>query len=92
MTVTQHARAPMLHESPVGIGNQPAPSSQAEAFAWLLSGPRRSASGDGNRVVALLTSGNFARGEHAFAVLAPSTAGAYTIRLDATDLAGNYAQ
>jgi hypothetical protein len=39
-----------------------------------------------------LTSGNFARGRHAFAVPVPSTAGAYTIRLDAADLAGNYAQ
>jgi hypothetical protein len=39
-----------------------------------------------------LTSGNFPYGEHAFSVPVPRAAGAYTVQLDATDLAGNYDQ
>jgi hypothetical protein len=39
-----------------------------------------------------LTSGNFPYGEHSFSVPAPNAAGTYTVRLDATDLAGNYDQ
>ena len=39
-----------------------------------------------------LTSANFAYGRHAFAIPALPAAGNYTVRLDATDLAGNYNQ
>jgi len=39
-----------------------------------------------------LTSASFPYGRHAFAIPALLTAGIYTVRLDATDLAGNYNQ
>jgi D-glucuronyl C5-epimerase C-terminus len=37
-----------------------------------------------------LTSGDFTYGVHAFAIPALARAGSYTVKLDATDLAGNY--
>lgn len=39
-----------------------------------------------------LTSASFPYGEHYFAIPALKPAGAYTVQLDATDLAGNYSQ
>ncbi len=39
-----------------------------------------------------LTSAQFSYGEHSFEVPIPTTPGSYTLKLDATDLAGNYAQ
>jgi hypothetical protein len=39
-----------------------------------------------------LTSGNFTYGRHSFALPALKHVGTWTVRLDATDLAGNYKQ
>jgi hypothetical protein len=45
-----------------------------------------------NRQTVFLTSASFAYGRHGFAIPALKRRGTYTVKLDATDLAGNYSQ
>jgi D-glucuronyl C5-epimerase C-terminus len=45
-----------------------------------------------NATTVFVTSANFSHGEHDFAVPALKPGGSYEVKLDATDLAGNYAQ